>query len=72
MSRDGSSVIDKEGHDITRGDEVEVGEPLAGDLHQHGFMGQVVSVDSERGVVCVCDRDGDCFDVDSYNVKLVA
>lgn len=64
-------VTDMYGKRIDMGDEVEVGEPKAGDMHQHGFKGTVVDVDPEQEIITVVDQDGDCYDVDSDNVEVL-
>jgi len=66
------NVIDKDGIEISVGDTVNVGAPLAGDLHQHEFTGHVVDVYPEKETVCVVDQDDNVYEVDGYNVNQAA
>lgn len=68
---DFESVLDKNGREVSVGDEVDVDEPGSSDMHQHSFRGMVIDVNHEQGYVSVSDQDDDCFDVDGTSVTLI-
>ncbi len=65
------SVLNKNGEELSVGDQVNVGEPQFNDMHQTGFLGEIVTVYLEDARVCVMDQEGNCFDVDADNVEKV-
>ena len=63
-------VQDKLGSELSIGDTVDVDDPGIGDMHSHGFTGEIVDIDNATNVVTVVDQDGDCWDIDSDNVTI--
>jgi len=68
------ALIDRNGVEINDGDTVDVGSPRRTDNYENEFRGTVVDIyddGSKDGIICVCDAEGDCFDVDADNVEVV-
>jgi hypothetical protein len=54
--------------DFEIGDEVIVDDPRPNDLWNHSFSGTVKAF--RYGCIVVEDQDGDCWDVDHWQLKL--
>ena len=63
-----TTIIDKEGRIIRKGDMVIVPDPNDSDIHQHSFVGEVIDINFEMCVVE--DGDGDCFDIEGIRLEL--
>lgn len=64
-------MLDKTGNIVEKFNQVEVGEPTRGDIHNHSFVGTVIDVLESRGTVVVEDQCGEAFEVDADNVGLM-
>lgn len=54
---------------FTRGDIVDVPDPLAGDIWNNSFVGEVRKV--KDGVATVVDQEDNAFDVECDRLELV-
>ncbi len=61
-------TIDKNNFLINIGDPVLVPQPNDSDLHNHEFLGTVISIDK---YVTVEDSEGDCFDIEPERLEVV-
>jgi len=63
-------MLEKTGTVLEKYQQVEVGEPTRGDMHQHSFVGTIIDVLENRGTVVVEDQCGEAFEVDADNVEV--
>jgi hypothetical protein len=52
------------------GDNVIVKDPRPNDLWNHSFVGTVVDIQDESGVISVMDQDENVFDMDADQAHL--
>jgi hypothetical protein len=52
------------------GDNVIVKDPRPNDLWNHSFVGTVVDIQDESGVISVMDQDENVFDMDADQARL--
>ena len=66
-------MLEKTGTVLEEFQQVEVGEPTRGDIHNHSFIGIIVKdgILESRGTVVVEDQCGDAFEVDADNVAVM-
>jgi len=64
-------MLEKTGTVLEKFQQVEVGEPTRGDMHQHSFVGTIIDVLENRGTVVVEDQCGEAFEVDADNVEVM-
>lgn len=66
-------MLEKTGTVLEEFQQVEVGEPTRGDIHNHSFIGIIVKdgILESRGTVVVEDQCGDVFEVDADNVQVM-
>ena len=64
-------MLEKNGVLLEKFQQVEVGEPIRGDIHNHSFIGTIIDVLETRGTVVVEDGCGDAFEVDADNVAVM-
>jgi len=66
-------MLDKTGTVLEMYQQVEVGEPTRGDMHQHSFIGIIPrdGILESRGTVIVEDQCGEAFEVDADNVEVM-
>jgi hypothetical protein len=64
-------MLEKTGTVLEKYQQVEVGEPTRGDMHQHSFVGTIIDVLENRGTVVVEDQCGEAFEVDADNVEVM-
>ena len=64
-------MLEKNGNLLEKYQQVEVGDPVRGDMHAHSFVGTVIDVLETRGTVVVEDQCGDAFEVDADNVAVM-
>ena len=67
-------MLEKTGTVLEEFQQVEVGEPTRGDIHNHSFIGIIVKdgILESRGTVVVEDQCGDVFEVDADNVAVMS
>ena len=63
-------MLEKTGTVLEKYQQVEVGEPTRGDMHQHSFVGTIIDVLENRGTVVVEDQCDEAFEVDADNVEV--
>lgn len=51
------------------GDSVIVQDPRPNDLWNHSFVGSVVDIQDESGVISVMDQDENVFDMDASQAR---
>ena len=57
---------DAHGTLIQEDDEVEVPEPIIGDMHVYAFTGRVDSF--RQGMVVVIDQDDDAYEIEPWRI----
>ncbi len=67
-------MLEKTGTVLEEFQQVEVGEPTRGDMHNHSFIGIIVKdgILESRGTVVVEDQCGEMFEVDADNVQVMS
>lgn len=61
--------VDLYGNEIVKGDNVVVPDPNDTDIHQHSFVGYVLSI-SDAGICTIEDSEGDCFDIEDNRLEV--
>lgn len=64
-------IIDKNGRELFKGDEVNMPEPddAFNDLHQHSFQGSIIGLE-EDGIITVVDQDDNVFAIEANRVEI--
>lgn len=62
-----NDMRDEAGILIQENDEVEVPEPIIGDMHGYAFTGRVDSF--RQGMVVVIDQDDDAYEIEPWRIK---